>query len=190
MKVGYARVSTIDQNPQLQVDALLAAGCAKLFTDKASGADRDRPELARALRFLRPGDVLVCWKFDRLARSLSHLLMIIDDLIKRDIHFACTAENIDTSTPMGKLQMHLMGAFAEFERAQIKERTVAGLAAAKRRGKKLGGKRKLDRAAIAEMIAKRGIGIRVHEICTAYKISKATFYRNVTYAHGASVASN
>jgi DNA invertase Pin-like site-specific DNA recombinase len=129
MRLGSARVSTIDQSPALQFDALRRAGCEKTFTEKASGAKADRPELARVLRdVLRQGDVLVVWKLDRLARSLKKLIATAENLEERGIGLVSLTENIDTTTPGGVLVVYVFGAIAQFERALIRERTAAGLA--------------------------------------------------------------
>jgi DNA invertase Pin-like site-specific DNA recombinase len=132
--LGYARVSTTDQQPQLQVDALTAAGCYRVFTETASGARPDRPTLEQVLDQLRPGDTLVVWKLDRLGRSLRHLVDTITGLADRGIGFRSLQEAIDTTTPGGKLVFHVFAALAEFERDLIRERTSAGLAAARVRG--------------------------------------------------------
>ena len=135
MLIGYARVSTQDQNPELQHDALMEAGCEKVFTEKASGAQRDRPELQAALDYMRPGDALVVWKLDRLARSLKQLIETIERLEEKQIGFRSLTEAIDTTTSGGRLIFPLFGALAEFERSIIRERTKAGLAAARARGR-------------------------------------------------------
>ncbi len=132
---GYARVSTVEQNLGLQTAALQGAGCARIFTEKASGAQRDRPELAAALGYIRAGDTLVVWKLDRLARSLPQLLETVAQLDARGIELRSVTENIDTATPGGRLVFHLFGALAEFERGIIRERTLAGLQAARANGK-------------------------------------------------------
>ena len=134
-KFGYARVSTLEQDEALQHDALSAAGCERIFADKANGKLEHRPALDALLDQLRPGDVVVVWRLDRLGRSLRHLLETIADLEQRGVGFASLTENIDTSTPGGKLVFHLFGALAEFEAALIRERTMAGLAAARARGR-------------------------------------------------------
>ena len=131
MLVGYARVSTADQTLGLQRDALTAAGCERLFTDTASGSRADRPGLDEALEFLRPGDTLVVWRLDRLGRSLRHLLDTLTVLQARNIGFRSLQEQIDTTTSGGKLVFHVFGALAEFERDLIRERTQAGLEAAR-----------------------------------------------------------
>jgi DNA invertase Pin-like site-specific DNA recombinase len=128
--LGYARVSTTDQQPQLQVDALGCAGCYRVFTKTASGAAADRPTLEQVLDQLRPGDTLVVWKLDRLGRSLRHLVDTVTGLADRGVGFRSLQEAIDTTTPGGKLVFHVFAALAEFERDLIRERTSAGLAAA------------------------------------------------------------
>ena len=137
--IGYARCSTVDQNLDLQVDALVKAGCDKIFTEHGSGGDRDRPELARALAWCRRGDVLVAYKIDRVARSVAHLLEVVEDLKRRGIGFKAVNDPIDTTTAAGNLMFQIMAAFAEFERSVIRERTMAGLAAARARGR-IGGR--------------------------------------------------
>src|SRR5690606_8305185 len=119
MLIGYARISTQEQSPDLQLDALQQAGCKKILEEKVSGAKRDRPQLAEALKYMRSGDVLVVWKLDRLARSLKQLIETVENLEKQGIGFRSLTENIDTTSPSGKLVFHLFGALAEFERAII-----------------------------------------------------------------------
>lgn len=140
MIIGYARVSTNDQNPELQVDALEKAGAEQVFQEKFTGSSRERPELSQCLRMLRPGDVLVVWKLDRLARSLKDLVEIVQDLQDRGIGFKSLTESIDTTSSGGRLVFHIFGALAEFERDLIRERTIAGLQAARARGRKGGRK--------------------------------------------------
>jgi DNA invertase Pin-like site-specific DNA recombinase len=147
MLIGYARVSTEEQNLALQLDALALAGCHQIFQDEGvNGADRNRAALKRALAMLAPGDVLVTWKLDRLGRSLAHLIEIIGHLDKEAIGFRSLSEAIDTTTAGGRLLFHVMGALAEFERTLISERTRAGMAAAKARGRHLGRERKMTEA--------------------------------------------
>ena len=129
--IGYTRVSTTDQNLHLQVDALTTAGCQRIFEETASGSLRDRIQLRAAIDFLRPGDTLVVWKLDRLARSLAQLIDTIDELHKRECGFRSLTEAIDTTTAGGRLIFHIFGALAEFERSIIRERTIAGLQAAR-----------------------------------------------------------
>jgi len=142
MFVGYARVSTSEKDCPLQTDALTAAGCDRVFVETASGMKRDRPELHAALSALRPGDTLVVWRFDRLARSLRHLLETVEGLEGSGMKFRSLTEAVDTSTSGGKLIFSVLGAIAEFERAIISERTKAGLEAARLRGRKGGRPRK------------------------------------------------
>lgn len=151
MKIGYARVSTDEQCLDLQLTALRLAGCDKIFTDHGiSGTRQDRPGLSQALAGLAPGDTLVVWRLDRLGRSLSHLLTLINDFRALGVHFASLTELIDTGTPTGMFTFHMIAALAEFERALISERTRAGVAAARERGKRLGRPRMLDEAQIRE----------------------------------------
>ena len=138
MKIGYARVSTDDQKMDLQRDALTAAGCEKVFTDTASGAKAERPGLTEALAFARKGDSLVVWRLDRLGRSLPELMKIVGELEAAGVGFESTTERIETSTAAGRLVFHVFAALAEFERRLIVERTMAGLAAARARGRKGG----------------------------------------------------
>lgn len=139
MLIGYARVSTQDQNPDLQLDALNKAGCEKLFVEKASGAQRDRPQLVAALDYARAGDTIVVWKLDRLARSLKQLIETVERLEEKQIGFRSLTEAIDTTTSGGRLIFHIFGALAEFERSIIRERTRAGLESARARGR-MGGR--------------------------------------------------
>jgi len=143
MKIGYARVSTDDQNPDLQLDALKRAECKTIYIDKASGANRQRPELNKCLAALKTDDVLVVWKLDRLGRSLHDLIAFLDDLKERKIQFQSLTESIDTETPTGRAMWQMIGILAELERSLIQERTKAGRAAAKARGVKMGRKPKL-----------------------------------------------
>jgi DNA invertase Pin-like site-specific DNA recombinase len=137
--IGYARVSTADQSPLLQTDALRAAGCSRLFAETASGALSERPRLKAVIDYLRPGDTLVVWKLDRLARSIKQLIETIEILHNMDCGFRSLTEAIDTTTPSGKLVFHIFGALTEFERNIIRERTLAGLASARARGR-IGGR--------------------------------------------------
>ena len=146
MLVGYARVSTNDQNLALQIDALKSAGCETIYEDEGfSGSKSKRPGLDRAMSRLKSGDTLVVWKLDRLGRSMKHLIQMTSRFERRGIQFRSISDAIDTSTPGGKLYFHLMGAFTEFESSLISERTKAGMAAAKARGVKMGRPRKAVR---------------------------------------------
>ena len=140
MIIGYARVSTQDQNLELQLDALIAAGCEQTFQEKITGKKKERPELNICLKTLRAGDVLVVWKLDRLARSLKDLVEIISELESKGVGFKSITESIDTTSPSGKLIFHIFGALAEFEHSLIRERTLEGLKAARARGRKGGRK--------------------------------------------------
>jgi DNA invertase Pin-like site-specific DNA recombinase len=135
MLIGYARVSTVDQNLALQRDALTEAGCAKIFTEQMSGTVTDRPALHDALEFARSGDTLIVWKLDRLARSMKQLIETVENLRVRGIGFRSLTEALDTTTAQGRLVFHMFGALAEFERSLIRERTQAGIAAARRAGR-------------------------------------------------------
>jgi len=178
MKVGYARVSTDDQATTLQVDALKAAGCERVYQDRGvSGAVTKRPQLDRCLKSLRTGDVLVVWKLDRLGRSLSHLLELAEQLGARGVGFCSLSEAIDTTTPQGTLVFHLMGALAQFERSLIAERTAAGRAAAKRRGVRFGRRPSLNDQQRAHLARLAGEGVSVPEIASLLGVSRATAYR-------------
>jgi len=183
--LGYARVSTVDQHPDLQLDALGAAGCYRVFLDKASGALAARRELARALDQLRPGDTLVVWKLDRLGRSLRHLIDTVGELERRGVGFRSLRESIDTTTPTGKLVFHLFGALAEFERDLTHERTAAGLAAARARGRAGGRPPVMTPQKLA--VARRMYASRQHTvaaIATTVGVSRASIYRHLGPAAG------
>ena len=176
-KIGYARVSTLDQNPDLQLDALSAAGCGKIFTDKASGAKSDRPELTSALEYLRAGDTLVVWKLDRLGRSLKHLIEIVETLAERGIEFQSVQEGFDTGSPAGKMIFQIFGSIAEFERAIIKERVSAGLAAANARGRKGGRPRVISETQVAAALELIGAGHSKRGPAEVLGVSHATLDR-------------
>jgi len=180
MLVGYARVSTQDQDPALQLDALEAAGCEKTFTEKASGAQRERPQLQAALEYMRDGDTLVIWKLDRLARSLKQLIETVEALAARGIGLRSLTEAIDTTTSGGKLIFHIFGALAEFERGVIRERTRAGLDAARARGRKGGRPPALspgDLAAAKALL--RDPTISVEDIARRLGVVPSTLYRHI-----------
>lgn len=178
MKIGYARVSTAEQNLDLQSDALTATGCEKIFTDVASGAKDERSGLSSAIEFARKGDTLVVWKLDRLGRSLKHLITIVNHLHENGVGFASLQENIDTTTAGGKLIFHVFGALAEFERELIRERTNAGLKAARARGRQGGRPAKLSAKQIEQAIAMmRDPAISIDSICQTLNISRPTLYR-------------
>lgn len=183
MRIGYARVSTIEQSLDLQIDALKRAGCEKIIEDTVSGKTESRSGLDRAREMLREGDVLVVWRLDRLGRSLKHLIELIAELEKNGVGFQSLQESIDTTTPGGKLVFHVFGALAEFERNLISERTRAGLNSARARGRKGGRPRKLDsqqRALAIDLYNQKKHGI--DEICRTVGISKPTLY---AYVRGA-----
>jgi len=174
--IGYARVSTIDQDPALQLDALAAAGCVKVFEDRASGARADRAGLRSALDYVREGDVLIVWKLDRLGRSLPHLIETVTSLAKRGVGFRSITEAIDTTTPGGRLIFHLFGALGQFERDLIQERTRAGLAAAAARGRKGGRKRVVTAEKLARARTIIAKGLTVREAAVRLKVGKTTLY--------------
>jgi DNA invertase Pin-like site-specific DNA recombinase len=180
MLIGYARISTLDQTLALQQDALQAAGCEQLYTDTVSGSVTERPGLTDALSHLRSGDTLVVWRLDRLGRSLPHLIETTSQLQQRGIGFRSLQEQIDTTTSGGKLIFHVFGALAEFERDLIRERTHAGLAAARRRGRLFGRPKVLSPKKVTQLQAlAKDERTTVAEICHTSGISRATFYRYI-----------
>lgn len=180
MLIGYARVSTQDQTPALQLDALQAAGCERVFEEKASGAQRDRPELKAAIDYARPGDTLVVWKLDRLARSIKQLIETVEGLEARSVGFRSLTEAIDTTTAGGRLVFHIFAGLAEFERSIIRERTMAGLASARARGRLGGRPRSLTEADIA---AARALlsdpNITVDAAAKRLGVAPSTIYRHL-----------
>ncbi|CAA3816338.1 recombinase family protein [Acinetobacter baumannii] len=183
MLLGYARISTDDQNLDLQRDALEAAGCERMFEDMASGAKADRIGLAALMTVLRAGDTVVIWRLDRLGRSLKNLITLVERLEAAKVGLRSLQENIDTTSSGGRLVFHLFGALAEFERNLVRERTLAGLAAARARGRMGGRPKRLDPAKLA-------LALRLHhedkhtikEICQMMGISKLTLYNYLTKA--------
>ena len=183
MFIGYARVSTTDQSPSLQIDALKAAGCVRVFTDEGvGGSTKKRPALDKALAALNPGDVLTVWKLDRLGRSLSHLIHLTNDLTARGVGFRSLSEAIDTTSSTGKLLLHVLGALAEFERSLITERTRAGLAAARQRGVKVGRKPKLTTVQIEHAKKLIDTGESPSRVARSIGVSPATLYRAIPAA--------
>jgi len=179
MLVGYARVSTADQNPELQLDALMAAGCGKVFVEKASGAKVNRAELTAALDYMRSGDTLTVWKLDRLARSMKQLITTVEDLKAQGIGFRSLTEAIDTTNAAGELFFHIFGALAQFERSIIRERTNAGLAASLARGRKGGRRQRVTSDDIGAAIALLGDPkISVRKAAKRLGISVSTLYRH------------
>lgn len=178
MFIGYARVSTLDQDPEMQVDALKRVGCDKIFVERASGAKRDRPELMAAIEYARPDDTIVVWKLDRLARSLKQLIETVEGLEERGVGFKSLTETIDTTTPGGRLVFTIFAGLAEFERSIIRERTVAGLEAARSRGRVGGRPRSVsdEDLAVARALLKDP-EITVKTVAKRIGCSEATLYR-------------
>lgn len=180
MLVGYARVSTLDQNPEMQIDALKAAGCEKIFIEKLSGAKDDRPQLKAALNYMRNDDTLVIWKLSRLARSITQVISTVKDLETRNIGLKALTQKIDTTTPEGRLFFHMTAAFDQFQRELIVENTKAGLKAAKNRGR-VGGRPPTlteDKIKIARaMLKDRENYPFISDIIKALEIGRTAFYR-------------
>jgi DNA invertase Pin-like site-specific DNA recombinase len=186
MRIGYARVSTADQTLSMQLDALRAAGCERVYQETASGKQADRPELAQALKALRPGDTLMVWRLDRLGRSLPHLIQTVASIEAQGASFESITEKIDTHSATGRLVFHVFSALAEFERNLISERTREGLQAARRRGTKGGRRPVLDATAVAQvrsLMADRTTSPAA--IAQRFKISKSTLYKLVRSGEGA-----
>jgi DNA invertase Pin-like site-specific DNA recombinase len=179
-QIGYARVSTQDQDCALQIEALKKAGCDPIYTETASGAKTDRPALLEALQYAREGDVIVVWKMDRLARSLKQLIATVEDLDQRGIGLKSLTEEIDTSTAGGKLVFHIFGALAEFERSLIRERTMAGLAYARTQGRTGGRPSTITPEVLAEAEdLLRNPKRSVREVAKRLGVSRATLYRHL-----------
>jgi DNA invertase Pin-like site-specific DNA recombinase len=180
MRIGYARVSTGEQKLDLQKDALNEAGCDRIYEEKTSGAAKSRPELEKCLDSLRDGDTLVVWRLDRFGRSLKDLVQKMDALEDKGVDFVSLTEGIDTTTAQGKLTFHIFGALAEFERELARERTMAGLRAARERGQVGGRPRALDEEEIPQVQAlMKDEDVPVADICERFDISKPTLYRYV-----------
>jgi DNA invertase Pin-like site-specific DNA recombinase len=181
MKFGYARVSTHEQILDLQIDALKAAGCERIYQEKASGSKAERPELLRMLDQLRIGDTVIIWKLDRLGRSLAHLIKLVSDLEDQGVGLLSLNDPIDTTTPQGRLVFRIFASLAEFERDVIRERTMAGVASARRRGRLLGRPKGLSKnaeqkARLAESLYKDE-NFSVEQIARELHISKTTLYK-------------
>lgn len=175
--IGYARVSTAEQDLALQLDALQAAGTTRIFDDQGvSGAKTERPGLTAALSFLRDGDTLVVWKLDRLGRSMTHLLHTVTDLESRGVGFCSLTENVDTTTPTGRLVFHIFGALGQFERDLIRERTNAGLTAAAARGRKGGRPVAATPEKIVRVRQLIASGLTVREAAARVKVGKSAIY--------------
>ncbi|WP_176317937.1 recombinase family protein [Burkholderia vietnamiensis] len=180
MRIGYARVSTDDQNLDLQRDALRGAGCVEIYEETASGRRADRPELTQCLRALRSGDTLVVWRLDRLGRSLADLVGIVEGLRQRGVSFESLNERIDTTHAAGEMVFHVFAMLAQYERSLIRERTRAGLEAARARGRKGGRAPKLGAKQIREIRALlRDPDVRVTDVAQRYGVSRATLYKHV-----------
>ena len=177
MKIGYARVSTEDQNPDLQLAALKQVGCKRIFTDKATGAHVKRPELAKCIKALAKDDTLVVWKLDRLGRSLRDLIGLLDDLKARGVAFRSITEAIDTTTPTGRAMWQMIGILAELEHSLIQERTQAGRAAAVARGVKMGRKPKLSPQQVAHAQKLIEQGEHHDAVAHSLNVSRRTLYR-------------
>lgn len=177
MLIGYARVSTQDQNLDLQCDALQKAGCEKIFEDKTSGSRSERPGLNKTLEILRKSDTLVVWKLDRLGRSVKHLVNLVGDLAKQGIHFKSLTDSIDTSTPSGRFFFHVMASLAEMERELTIERTRAGLEVARQLGRKGGRSRKMTDSKIASAKKLLANGVPPHDVAKNLGVSVPTLYR-------------
>lgn len=179
--LGYARVSTVDQEPGLQLDALQTAGCYRVFTDRVSGTTERRPQLDALLDQIRPGDTLVVWRLDRLGRSLKHLIEVTTALQQQGVGFRSLVEQIDTTTPAGKLVFHVFGALAEFERDLIVERTNAGLAAARARGRTGGRPAVMTPAKLEVARQMHDAGTyTMAEIAETIGVGRSTLYRHLT----------
>jgi DNA invertase Pin-like site-specific DNA recombinase len=187
MIVGYARVSTNDQNPELQIDALEKAGAEQVFQEKFTGTLKERPELSQCLRMLRTGDVLVVWKLDRLARSLKDLVDIVQDLQDRGVGFKSLTESIDTTSSGGRLVFHIFGALAEFEHDLIRERTMAGLQAARARGRKGGRKPAMSNSDVKKAAAMLlDPQITKKEVAVHFDVSRTTLNASLARLKSAS----
>lgn len=180
LRIGYARVSTDDQDLSLQRDALQQSGCAEIYADTISGTKTDRPELTNCLRALRQGDTLVVWRLDRLGRSLKHLVEIINDLEKRGVRLESLTESIDTSTASGRMIASIFATLAEYERNLIRERTIAGLKAARARGRKGGRKPVLgpkEKREIEALLLDPKITVK--DVAERYGVSRNTIYQHI-----------
>jgi len=177
MRIGYARVSTRDQNLELQLDALNKAGCKRIFTDKLSGAHVERPGLNEALSHLREADTLVVWKLDRLGRSVKELVDLVNELEAQKVHFQSVTDDVDTKTPAGRFFFHVMASLAQMERELILERTRAGLEAARYAGRVGGRKRRMTDGKVQAARKLLGSGTPPHEVAHSLGVSIPTLYR-------------
>jgi len=185
MKIGYARVSTQDQNLDLQLDALRKNGCEKIYQENLSASVEERPALLEMIAHLRKGDTVVVWKLDRLARSLKHLLDLVSGFNGKEVSFVSLQDQIDTTTAHGRLIFNIFASLSEFEREIIRERTLAGLAAARSRGRVGGRKKGLSKEAKVKAAAVKHLYVdekkSINEICEAVNISRATVYHYLDY---------
>lgn len=182
--IGYARVSTIDQNPQLQIAALEEAGCRRIFTDYASGTRETRPQLTECMKFLRSGDTLLVWRLDRLGRNTSHLINSIEKLNAQGIYFRSITESFDTASPLGKTIFTFLCAMAQMERDVLIERTKAGMAVARSRGRRPGPKHTLDQQAIEQIkVLVADPRLPLKDIARQYRVNRATLYRALQRDH-------
>lgn len=177
MLIGYARVSTLDQNLNLQLDALNSAGCEQIYSDSLGGTVKARPGLEETFRYLRAGDTLVVWKLDRLGRTVKGLVDLVEEMLAKGIQFRSLTDGIDTSTPAGRFFFHVLAAMAQMERELIKERTQAGLAAAKARGRTGGRKKVMDASKLAAAKNLLEAGTPATEVAKNLGIGRATLYR-------------
>jgi DNA invertase Pin-like site-specific DNA recombinase len=177
LRIGYARISTDDQSLNLQLDALRAAGCTRIYRDRVSGKSRNRPGLTRALTAIHEGDGIVVWRLDRLGRNFRDLVEIAEELRVRGSHLVSLSEGIDTSSHVGEVVYRVLCVFADFERRVIVERTVAGLAAAKRRGVRLGRKRKLGDEQVKEARRMMAVGMKAETVAAQLGVGRSTLYR-------------
>lgn len=187
MLVGYARVSTIDQNLDLQLSALRKAGCEKIYQDQISGTKKNQPSLTIALEILKKNDTLVVWKLDRLGHTVKGLIDLVNQLHQKNIHFKSITDNVDTSTPAGRFFFHVIASLAQMERELMAERTKAGLAAAKAKGRVGGRKRKMTQSKIESAKQLLASGTLPRDVAQSLGISVPTLYRwlpasnNLTY---------
>ncbi|HAT2743101.1 TPA: recombinase family protein [Citrobacter farmeri] len=177
MQIGYVRVSTNEQNTDLQREALERSGCEQIFEEKMSGTVANRPALKKLLRTLKEGDTLVAWKLDRLGRSMRNLVLLVDELRQRGIHFRSLTDSIDTSSPMGRFIFHIMSALAEMERELIVERTLAGLAAARAKGRVGGRRPKLSTEQWAQAGRLIAAGEPRRRVAIIYDVGMSTLYK-------------
>ncbi|HEM8614032.1 recombinase family protein [Citrobacter amalonaticus] len=177
MQIGYVRVSTNEQNTDLQREALERSGCEQIFEEKMSGTVANRPALKKLLRTLKEGDTLVVWKLDRLGRSMRNLVLLVDELRQRGIHFRSLTDSIDTSSPMGRFIFHIMSALAEMERELIVERTLAGLAAARAKGRVGGRRPKLSTEQWAQAGRLIAAGEPRRRVAIIYDVGMSTLYK-------------